>query len=260
MATAWLNCVYHPLMAWIADLMRPLEVAATSAKMIKELASVAPSATRSRTSRERRSRVYLEFRSAAQDVIGYATLLKALSTAAKPTRDRVLRTVLSLSSALPLGLLGTAGLTRVLRAASPITLVAITADFVGDIQNRHAAYNAAEGLRRSTSIFLSNIVELRLTGRFGPQQHAENIVALVGELLGRIARPDEDFDECQAALGKETEKFVLSVRAELDRRSWHISRKARTWRWQIWRAPSMQVLDWRDPDPLTLIAAGNDRN
>ena len=241
-------------MPLVPDLVKPLEAAAGLAKAVTALASVSPGTARSRASRERRARIYSDFQRATQDVIGIATHLKVLAVTNTRSRDRFLRTAMSMADALPFDLIGLQGLTRLMRGAGPVLKLAVAGDLVGDAQHRHATYRATARMRSAVSAFTAAVGEVRLHGHSGPQDHTEEVIVLVGELLGRIAATEDEFRNCQLALGLKLRDFVLAVRVDLDQRWWHVRKRPRSHRWQIWRSPATPRQMWESPDAAAVIA------
>lgn len=229
---------YDPPVSLLPDLVTPLDVAASCAKIVTTFASVPPGTTRNRASRDRRDRAYSEFQRAAHDLDSFAVYLKGLSIAGVPPRKRYLRTVLSMAETIPLDDLPFRGLGGLLRAAVPMAKMAVAGDIIGDLLHRHAAYHATDRTREAVSTFEAALTEVRMAGRPGPQEQAEKVTALLGELLGRVSQSEKEFQDCQTALGIKIRDFVLAARADLDRRWWHRQLRPRSHSWQVWRPPA----------------------
>lgn len=241
------------------NLVEPLAVAANVAQILGTVTSVPPGNRRSGASRERRQDAYVEFQRSGHSLAASATHLRALAQTGKLSKadiaTRALRVIGALFPDLS-GLLADATAARMSRAIGLVGRMGLAQDLAGELLTQRAVHEAAAQARDAVAEYQTALSLVRIIGRPGPREHAENLTALLGELFGRIGGSDQSFSSCVLTIGVHHRNFILEVRKDLESRPWHRNTSTRTRRYQLWRPLAQNWPGgWPGPDAEALIAA-----
>jgi hypothetical protein len=224
--------------------------------------AVPPGVKRRWPNRRRRADAYLRLQCSAVEVMSWLVQSRTLIMAApQPAPKGVL--VAALFAAAAPGRMTPEYTRPVLRQ---IALARMSLDYLADGLYQKQLLHELRDFRQATACYLGALAEVRLHGRPVPRVAAERLTAVLAECAGaipevntkapvlRARRPLEGsswlyFDRSVRAVGELQRQFTIAARDDLGsgKRVWHIGRKSRTARWQIWREAPWPG-GWPGPD------------
>lgn len=230
------------------------ELAALGTILTQAAKMLPPAMAGGRVDRARRADAYVEFQRAAMGLITWAESMGPLQASAPPLwagfASAVMVALPGLSPSERDGL-------RLARSTRRVSTLIFTRFLAHELDYTHSVIKAVASSQAEFSRILAALTEVRLLGGPRSRQPAEEVMALLGELLtvvpvhrrtifGSQVSDDDRYRLCQRAAMDAFRRFTIQSALDLRSKSWMPwRRRDREHRWQIYRpkAPILQPVD-----------------
>jgi hypothetical protein len=243
-----------------------VSVLSESIDLLKAALDATPATGRTRRmQRSRRMEAYLAFQRAAHEASvwpAYLSVLEQIVRSKEATPDQLLpdlaaarnATAALLSALSEIRMVGNPEPRRLAEEIMMLLVELMEARLPG-VPERNLRLRLAKRIYKFAD-HESHEKAMVIVRKWSPQlaERFDGVSALVDDDIRKTK--EERFNSCQLALGTWHKKFTLAARRDLGcgPRRWHLSKKSRTARWQIWRPYEEWPGGWPPPSAEQLVA------
>jgi hypothetical protein len=222
----------------------------TLGKMLSQTAKmVSPVVTGGPASRIRRAQLYSDFQRASLETLAWAESITPLQQSA-PTRWAV---PLLTTTAITTSLFGSSEHRRSAAVGMlPVSALLLAHQLALDFDYQHAARQQGSVISAQSAQLLARLAEMRLLAGPQPLRAAEQVTAVIGELLASIpvrkdkllrrSAPSTDrFVACRNAMAYQLRQFTNEARTDLEMLPWR-KRMRQRW-WQVYRPKPIDAVE-----------------
>ena len=235
---------------------------ATAGRVLTQVARSAAGSGGGPASASKRAAAYTDFQASVAALLTWAELTETVQRSVSPSwRD----SLAAVSGVVP-PVVTKAGtpVGEFARAFRPVALLMLAARTVERLEHARFLRSELGVLRDVVSRHLAALAEVRLVGGAGPLAAAEDVTALLGELLVELPTVRDQvvrlavtrtarYEELRDAVGFHLRRFTVTARQDLATLPWR--RRVRTSRWTIWR-PKPEKASSASPDVAALLKTG----